>query len=156
MLAARFDERRASSDTYTPCSGLFPSHKFQGPLATHYEILIYGGQIIFIAGVILAVVGFTAKITTVAFLRPILGSMGLCMASAGCTVHKRSSLLRTRRIGLSSRDNYNPDSPRDVYKQLAAAVCCLATLLGILFMAVALANDNIFKKQRRFFPHTLL
>ena len=142
MLAARFRERRRSSDTYTPCSGLFPSHKFQGPLATHYVVLIYGGQILFIAGVILAVVGFTAKVPVVAYLGPVIGSVGLCMATAGCTVHKRSSMLRNRRIGLSNGDNYNPDSPRDVYKQLAAAVCCMGTLLGIIFMAVGLANDK--------------
>lgn len=60
------------------------------------------------------------------------------MATASCTVHKRDSGLRSRRVGalpgstLQAGDTFlPPDSPREVYKQLAAAVLCMATFLGM-------------------------
>ena len=142
-------ERRSSSEAYTPCSGLFPSHAFKGPLATYFVVLIYGGQIILLTGLILAIAGFTADIRVLAYIGPILGTIGLCMAASGCTVHKRSQMQN--RVSPLTNNPHHPDSVRDIYKQLAASVFLMATFLGIIFLTIGIASD----KSSREFPDAI-
>ena len=137
-------ERRSSTEAYTPCSGLFPSHAFKGPLATYFVVLIYGGQMILLIGLILAIAGFTADIRVLAYMGPILGTIGLCMAASGCTVHKRSQ-MQTRVSPLTNNPGH-PDSVRDIYKQLAASVFLMATFLGIIFLTIGIASHKSSRK----------
>ena len=152
----RRHRRRRRQDTEDPYDDHEYGHclsfrKIKGPMSKTYTVFIYGGQCVLIIGIILTIAGFSSgaygegksskamEQFLCRLLGPVMVTIGLCMATSGCSVHKRSLQIRNRvqdTTNLNACERFDPSSSKDVCAQLACAASFLLFLIGICFTAI--------------------